>query len=60
MIREYLEDLRDHWNDGYWRADHPEVTAVIYGLVGGLLSLLFTWLQALVTQRVRLPETRDV
>jgi hypothetical protein len=50
-IREYLEDLRDHWDDSYWRADHPEVMAVVCAIVTGALGLLFTYLQAKIARQ---------
>lgn len=44
-MREYLEELREHWDDSYWRADHPEVMAVLIGLITGILGLLFAYLE---------------
>lgn len=44
-IRGYLEELRDHWDDAYWRADHPEVMAVVLAVLTGAIGLLFAWLQ---------------
>jgi hypothetical protein len=52
-VREYVEALRDHWNDHYWRADHPEVMAVVIALVTGAIGLLFTWLSARIVQHER-------
>ena len=46
QIREYLEDLRDHWDDHYWHARHPEVMAVMLAVLTGAIGLLFAWLQA--------------
>lgn len=51
-VREYLEDLRDHWDDAYWRADHPEVMAVTLALVTGALGLMFAYLQARIVKGV--------
>jgi hypothetical protein len=45
-VREYLEELREHWTDSYWRADHPEVMAALVAVITGLVGLAFAWLQA--------------
>lgn len=52
-IREYLEDVRDHWDDHYWRADHPEFMAVIVTVATGALGLLFAYLQARIMKGVQ-------
>jgi ABC-type Fe3+ transport system permease subunit len=57
---EWLKELRDHWNDHYWRADHPEVTAVLVAILSGLVGLLFAYLQARMERHYRLPKTGDV
>lgn len=44
-MREYLDELRENWTDPYWRADHPEVTAVMLGVISGTIALLFAWLE---------------
>lgn len=44
--REYLEELREHWDDSYWRADHPEVLAVVIALLTGAIGLAFAWLES--------------
>lgn len=48
QLREYLEDLRDNWDDPYWRADHPEVVAAMIAIVSGAVSLIFTFLDLLI------------
>lgn len=30
MIREFLSELRDHWDDGYWWADRQ---LLLYGIL---------------------------
>lgn len=52
-VRKFLEDARDHWDDHYWRADHPEFTAVIIAIATGILGLLFTWAQAKILAHYR-------
>lgn len=44
-MREYLAELRDNWDDAYWRADHPEVMAVVLAIATGLIGLTFAWLE---------------
>ena len=44
-MRETLEQLWDNLSDPYWRIDHPEVTAVLLGVISGMLGLLFAWLK---------------
>ena len=45
---EWWEDVRDNWQDAYWRADHPEVVAVAIAIITGAIGLLFAALQALI------------
>jgi len=33
-MKEFLEDLRDNWDDSYWWADHQLLLAILLGLVG--------------------------
>ena len=32
-VREWWAELREHWDDHYWHADHPEVRAVLVGVL---------------------------
>ncbi|HET7047864.1 MAG TPA: hypothetical protein VFI54_06290 [Solirubrobacteraceae bacterium] len=59
-MREWLEDVRDHWNDPYWRLDHPELAITVASILTGIIGLLFAWLQAKLTARYQRPSTRDV
>jgi hypothetical protein len=52
-LRELCDELRERWDDGYWWADHPELRAALVAIVGGLVGLLFTWLQLLLERRYR-------
>jgi hypothetical protein len=51
-LEEWLEDLRENWDDPYWRADHPEVQALIVAVVTGLVGLAFAWFEILLQQRL--------
>jgi hypothetical protein len=51
-MREYLEELREHWNDSYWRADHIEVTAALAAIITGLIGLMFAWLETILRREV--------
>jgi hypothetical protein len=48
QVREYLEELRENWDDPYWRADHPEVVAAMIAIVTGAISLIFTTIDLLI------------
>lgn len=54
-VREYLEELRDHWDDAYWRADHPEAMAVLIAVLTGVIGLFFAWLELLLHRRRSAP-----
>lgn len=41
--REFLRELRDHWDDGYWWADRQILLVVCIGIAAGLIELLFFW-----------------
>lgn len=47
-MTEFLSDLREHWNDGYWWAEHQIELAVIVALVTGFLGVGFAYLEARV------------
>lgn len=59
-LTDMLRDIRDHWDDAYWRADHPEFVAFLVAVVGGIVGLAFAYLQARLTAKYRLPDVRDV
>lgn len=44
-MREFLEELRDHWDDGYYWADRQLLLAVLVALCAGAISLGFTYLE---------------
>ena len=47
-LREWWAELREHWDDPYWRADHPELVAVCIAFATGIIGLLFDVLKALI------------
>lgn len=49
-LRDWWEDLRENWNDPYWRADHPEVQAFIIAVVTGVIGLAFALLETVLVQ----------
>lgn len=52
-VREWWAELREHWDDHYWHADHPEVRAVLVALIVGLVGLVFAWFEALIFTRYK-------
>ena len=44
-MREFFEELREHWDDAYWWADRQLLLAIALGLVAGVLDLFFVWLK---------------
>jgi len=52
-VREWWAELREHWDDYYWHADHPEVRAVLVALIVGLVGLVFAWFEALIFTRYK-------
>ena len=50
-MREFLTDLRDHWDDGYWWADRQILLAIVLGL----LSLAFYTLRLLIARALTPP-----
>lgn len=50
-VRAFLSELRDRWDDPYWRADHPELGALLVAVITGLVGLAFTIAQLMITRR---------
>jgi hypothetical protein len=44
-FREFLEEVRDRWDDPYWWADHPTLRVALLSIIAGTIGLLFTWLE---------------
>lgn len=47
-INEFLEELRAHWDDHYWWARHQALQLALLGILSGVISLFFTYLEARV------------
>jgi len=48
---DWFEELREHWQDRYWWIDHPELSAILLAIAGGLIELTFAWLRLLLHAR---------
>lgn len=46
------EDVRDNWDDSYWRAEHPEVVYTVVAVLTGIIGLVFAVIQALIQRRL--------
>lgn len=44
-MSDYWQEIRDNWDDPYWRASHPEVMAVLVGVLSGIIGLTFVGLE---------------
>lgn len=55
--REKLAELRDHWDDSYWWADHPTLRIAILSVVSGIVGLVFLWAQLELKRRYQLQVT---
>ena len=51
-LREWWAEVRENWDNPYWRADHPEIVAVCVALATGIIGLLFAVLQAVIERRL--------
>jgi hypothetical protein len=51
-VKHWLEEIRENWDDPYWRVDHPEVMAVLVAIITGVIGLAFAVLQALIQRRL--------
>jgi hypothetical protein len=45
-VSEFLAELREHWDDGYWWADRQVLLAIVVALIAGSLELVFVYLKA--------------
>lgn len=44
-VSEFFDDLREHWNDGYWWADRPLTLAILLSIFTGILGVGFAYLE---------------
>lgn len=49
-LREFVAELREHWRDSYWWADHQALRAAGVSVVIGIIGLVFAYLQARATR----------
>lgn len=49
-LRDFLQELRENWDDHYWWARHQFLSIAVVSLISGLFGLLFAYLE----ERVRL------
>lgn len=54
-LQEFLEDLRDHWDDAYWWADHQLFQTVLACMIVGALGLAFKYVELRMTQQMGAP-----
>lgn len=47
-MSDFLSELREHWNDGYWWADRQLLLAILAAIATGLIGLLFAYLETRV------------
>lgn len=50
-LAEFLDDLRENWDDHYWWASHQALQAAVVAVIAGAISLIFAWLET----RIRTP-----
>lgn len=48
-MSDFLAELREHWDDGYWWADRQLLLAVVVALIAGTIELMFVYLKTRVT-----------
>ena len=51
-MSDFLAELREHWDDGYWWADRQLLLAVLAALATGIVGLGFAYLEARVRAMV--------
>jgi hypothetical protein len=54
--KDFLSELRDHWDDHYWWANHPALRIALLAVVSGAIGLLFTWLETRIKLTARAAE----
>jgi hypothetical protein len=50
--REFAEELRLHWDDPYWWADHQLLQTVLACTIVGVLSIGFKYLELRMAQQM--------
>lgn len=44
-LREYLDELRENFDDHYWWLRHQMLMASLIALITGAIGLVFAWLE---------------
>jgi len=44
-LRDFWQEIRDHWDDHYWWMRHPELQIMLLSVISGVIGLLFAWLE---------------
>lgn len=50
-VRDFVDELRDNWDDHYWWARHQALQAVLIAVAVGAVGLLFTVFETRVKVR---------
>lgn len=50
-MKDKLQEVWEQVRDPYWRADHPEVAALIVSFITGFVGIFFAWVQAKIINR---------
>jgi hypothetical protein len=50
---EFLQELRENWDDHYWWARHQALQAALVAILVGAIGLLFTYLETRVQLRLK-------
>lgn len=51
-MRDFLDELRAHWDDGYWWADRQLLLAVLCALAAGTIGLAMKVLELYATKLI--------
>lgn len=54
-MSDFLAELREHWDDGYWWADRQILLAIVVGIIAGCLELAFVYLKMRMMRAAREP-----
>lgn len=50
-VTEFLEDLRDNWDDHYWWARHQALQIALLSILSGTIGLVFLWARLRMERR---------
>lgn len=52
-MQEFLEEVKDNWNNAYWWADHQWLMAIGMGVILGGISFTFKYGELKMEQRMK-------